>query len=41
MLHSWKLVFPQMTEGFEVLSGMELTGNPPKEMKAIIENETK
>lgn len=41
MLHSWKLIFPQLEDAFAVLSGLELIANPPEDMMTLIEKETK
>lgn len=40
MLHSWKMIFPKMQDGFEAMSNKEITAEPPQEMKEIIEKET-
>ncbi len=35
MLHSWKLVFPKMQEGFEKLSNREISAKLPEEFKTL------
>lgn len=39
MLHSWKLVFPDLEEGLKHLSGKEIIAAIPEDFKNVIENE--